>query len=112
VPLAIFRANEPRLTLLEQDAIRCLVAVHANNEHIEMMAAERAKTIKNGQCTIYVFEKDNPSVELFRALFQDGSSLVDRAIGALEVRRASNASFAATTARLLGFAAPSLTSPN
>ena len=53
-----------------------------------------------------MFEKDDPSVELFRALFQDGSSLVDRAIGALEFRRASNASFAGTTARLLGFAAP------
>jgi hypothetical protein len=106
VPLAIFRANVPRLTLLEEEAIRCLVAVHANNEHIEMMVAERAKSIKNGQCTIYVFEKDEPSLELFRALFQDGAALVERAIEALEARGASSASFAGTTARLLGFTAP------
>lgn len=106
VPLSIFRANLPRLTLLEEEAIRCLVAVHANNEHIEMMVAERAKSIKNGQCTIYVFEKDEPSVELFRALLQDGAALVGRAIEALEARRASSASFAGATARLLGFTAP------
>jgi hypothetical protein len=106
VPLAIFRANVPRLTLLEEEAIRCLVAVHANNEHIEMMVAERAKSIKNGQCTIYVFEKDEPSLELFRALFADGAALVDRAIEALEARRASSANFAGATARLLGFTAP------
>jgi len=105
VSLAIFRANVPRLTVLEEETIRCLVAVHANNEHIEMMVAERAKSIKNGQCTIYVFEKDEPSVELFRALFQDGSALVDRAIEALETRRASSAGFAGATARLLGFTA-------
>ena len=105
VPLAIFRANVPRLTVLEEETIRCLVAVHANNEHIEMMVAERAKSIKNGQCTIYVLEKDEPSAELFRALFQDGSALVDRAIEALETRRASSAGFAGTTPRLLGFTA-------
>ncbi len=106
VPLAIFRANVPRLTMLDEDAIRCLVSVHANNEHIEMMVAERAKSLKNGPCTIYVFEKDDPSIELFRSLFHDGASLVDRAIEALEIRRLSAAGFAGTTARLLGFTAP------
>jgi hypothetical protein len=67
-----------------------------------MMVAERAKSIKNGQCTIYVFEKDEPSVELFRALFLDGSSLVDRAIEALETRCVSSASLASATGETAG----------
>src|SRR3974390_1947428 len=47
-PLAIFRGNIGRITLLDEDTVRRLVSVHANNEHIEMLVAERAKSIKNG----------------------------------------------------------------
>ena len=110
IPMAVFRANVPRLTLLDEDIIRCLVAVHGNNEHVEMLVAERAKSIKNGQCTIYVFEKDDPSIKPFRAVFQQGSQLIDHAIEALETRRGgSTPGFARATtgvARLLGFTAP------
>jgi hypothetical protein len=108
--MGIFRANVPRLTVLDEDTIRCLVAIHGNNEHVEMLIAERAKSIKHGPCTIYVFEKDDPSIEQFRSVFTEGAELVDHAIEALEAKReASQAKFAgtaagaATVARLLGF---------
>ena len=107
IPMAIFRANVPRLTLLDEDVVRCLVAVHGNNEHVEMLIAERAKSIKNGQCTIYVFEKDDPCIAQFRAVFAEGSQLVEHAIAALEAKReVTRASFVGATtnvARLLGF---------
>jgi hypothetical protein len=103
IPMAIFRANVPRLTLLDEETIRCLVAVHGNNEHVEMLIAERAKSIKNGQCTIYVFEKDDPSIEQFRSVFAEGSQLIDHAIGALEAKREASHASLANAARLLGF---------
>jgi hypothetical protein len=80
MPLAIFRGNIGRITLLNEDAIRRLVGVHANNEHIEMMVSERAKSIKNGQCTIYVFDKDEQSLVDFRGLFGEGLCAVEDAI--------------------------------
>jgi hypothetical protein len=72
-----------------------------------MLIAERAKSIKNGQCTIYVFEKDDPCIAQFRAVFAEGSQLVEHAIAALEAKReVTRASFVGATtnvARLLGF---------
>lgn len=110
VPLAIFRANVPRLTLLDEDTVRCVVAVHANNEHVEMMVAERAKSIKNGPSTVYVFDTCEPSIEDFRALFEEGLSLVDHAIETLEAKREVPEKrwlrATANAAGLLGFSAP------
>jgi hypothetical protein len=104
IPMAIFRANVPRLTLLDEDTIRCLVSIHGNNEHVEMLVSEHAKSIKNGQCTVYIFEKDDPSIAQFRAMFAEGSQLIDHAIQTLEARRdASRATFT-NAATLLGFA--------
>ena len=90
IPLAIFRANIGRITLLEEAVIGQLVAVHANNEHIEMMVAERAKSIKSGQCTIYVFDKaDNSVLDHFKDLFTQALASVEGVIEDLESRRAS-----------------------
>ena len=92
IPLAVFRANVGRITLLDEVSIRQMVAVHANNEHIEMMVAERAKSIKGGQCTVYVFDKgDNCAVDTFRELFSQALASVDSVIGDIETRRASSA---------------------
>jgi hypothetical protein len=90
MPLAIFRGNIGRITLLDENAVRRLVAVHANNEHIEMMVAERAKSIKNGQCTVYVFEKDEQSFANFRNLFAEGLSAVESAVRYLAAPPASD----------------------
>jgi len=90
IPLAIFRANVGRITLLDEELIRRIVAVHANNEHIEMMVAERAKSIKNGQCTIYVFEKgDDFAVESFKELFSQALAALETVVGDLETEKAT-----------------------
>jgi len=90
IPLAIFRANVGRITLLEEDSIRQLVAVHANNEHIEMMVAERAKSIKSGQCTVYVFDQsDKAAIEEFRALFAQALATVESLVADFEATRAA-----------------------
>jgi hypothetical protein len=91
IPLAVFRANLGRITLLDEASIRQIVAVHANNEHIEMMVAERAKSIKNGQCTIYVFDKgDDCAVDTFRELFSQAVASVEGVIQDIEARKASS----------------------
>jgi hypothetical protein len=91
IPLAVFRANVGRITLLDEVSIKQMVAVYANNEHIEMMVAERAKSIKNGQCTIYVFDKgDNSAVDTFRELFSQALASVESVIQNIEARRASS----------------------
>jgi hypothetical protein len=91
IPLAVFRANVGRITLLDEDSIRQVVAVHANNEHIEMMVAERAKSIKNGQCTIYVFDKgDNFAVDSFRDLFNQALVSIESIIQDLEAKKATS----------------------
>lgn len=89
-PLAIFRANIGRITLLDEETIRCLVSIHANNEHIEMLVSERAKSIKNGQCTVYVFDKDDQSVATFHDLFAEGLRAVGDAILHLTARPVSS----------------------
>jgi hypothetical protein len=91
IPLAVFRANVGRITLLDEESIRQVVAVHANNEHIEMMVAERAKSIKNGQCTVYVFDKaEGCPIENFRELFQRGLAMVETVVQHLEAKRAAD----------------------
>lgn len=108
IPLAIFRGNVGRITLLDEDVIRPVVSVHANNEHLETMVSERAKTIKNGQCTVYVFDKDDgASVEHFRSPFGEGLALVENAVRYLETKQAISAAPApmwqpAETKALLG----------
>lgn len=89
IPLVIFRANVGRITLLDETAIKQLVAVHANNEHIEMMVAERAKSIKGGQCTVYVFDgSDHCAVENFKELFGQALASVESVIDDLESKKA------------------------
>jgi hypothetical protein len=91
IPLAIFRANVGRITLLDEASIRQVVAVHANNEHMEMMVAERAKSIKNGQCAIYVFDKsDSCAVDRFRDLFGQALASVEGVIQDFEAMRAAS----------------------
>ena len=87
MPLAVFRGNVGRITLLEEESIRRVIAVHGNNEHIEMMVSERAKSIKNGQCTVYIFEKGEHSFVHFRELFMESLELVKNAIVSLEGKR-------------------------
>jgi hypothetical protein len=91
IPLAVFRGNVGRITLLDEDSIRKLVAVHGNNEHIEMTVAERAKSIKNGQCSVYVFdEAEGCPVENFRELFGRGLAMVETVVQHLEARKAED----------------------
>lgn len=88
IPLAVFRTNVGRITLLDDDVIRQVVAIHANNEHIEMMVAERAKSIKGGQATVYVFDNsDKQAIENFRDLFGQALASVESVIQDLEARR-------------------------
>jgi hypothetical protein len=84
MPMAVYRANLGRLNLIEENLVRRLVAVHAKNEHLEMLVAERAKMIKAGQCTVYVFEKDDPSLDDLRARFTMGIQHIEAAIETLE----------------------------
>jgi hypothetical protein len=89
-PLTIFRANVGRITLLDEQVITQLVGLHANNEHLELMVAERAKSIKGGQCTIYMFDKaDIGAVETFRDLFSQALASVETVVEDLEARSAA-----------------------
>jgi hypothetical protein len=99
IPLVVFRANVGRITLLDEASIRQMVAVHANNEHIEMMVAEHAKSIKNGQCTVYVFDKgDSCALDTFGKLFSQALASVEGVIQDIEARRAGPELSAATRA--------------
>ncbi len=96
---AVFRANVGRVALLDEASVRHLIALHAYNEHIEMMVAERAKSIKSGRCTICVFDKsDNCVVETFRDLFNQAFASFERVIQDFEARKVTSDQPAATWA--------------
>lgn len=68
-PMVVYRANIARLHTIDPDLVADLIAIHNKNEQIKMLMSAKAKTVRGGSATVFLFDtmdsKFQPMLEDF-----------------------------------------------
>lgn len=76
-PMVVYRANIARLHTIDPALVADLIAIHNKNEQIEMLLSAKAKTVRGGSATVFLFETMDPK---FRPMLEDFSEEIARCI--------------------------------
>ena len=55
-PMVVYRANIARLHTIDPGLVADLIAIHNKNEQIEMLVSAKAKTVRGGSATVFLFD--------------------------------------------------------
>jgi hypothetical protein len=76
-PMVVYRANIARLHTIDPGLVADLIAIHARNEQIEMLMSARAKTVRGGSATVFLFDTMDPK---FQPMLRDFAEEITRCI--------------------------------
>jgi hypothetical protein len=76
-PMVVYRANIARLHSIDPDLVADLIAIHNKNEQIEMLLSAKAKTVRGGSATVFLFDAMDPK---FQPMLEDFAEEITRCI--------------------------------
>jgi hypothetical protein len=76
-PMVVYRANIARLHTIDPGLVADLIAIHNRNEQIEMLMSAKAKTVRGGSATVFLFDTMDSK---FQPMLEDFSEEITRCI--------------------------------
>ena len=75
--MVVYRANIARLHTIDPGLVADLIAIHNKNEQIEMVLSAKAKTVRGGSATVFLFDTMDSK---FQPMLEDFSEEITRCI--------------------------------
>ena len=85
-PMVVYRANIARLHTIDPGLVADLIAIHNKNEQIEMLISAKAKTVRGGSATVFLFDTMDPKIQ---PMLEDFSEEITQCIEKYTTRAAS-----------------------
>jgi len=85
-PMVVYRANIVRLHTIDAGLVADLIAIHTKNEQIEMLMSAKAKTVRGGSATVFLFDTMD---SMFRPMLEDFAAELTRCIEKYVVKAAA-----------------------
>jgi hypothetical protein len=76
-PMVVYRANIARLHTIDPGLVSDLIAIHNKNEQIEMLMSAKAKTVRGGSATVFLFDTMDSK---FQPMLEDFAEEITRCI--------------------------------
>jgi hypothetical protein len=76
-PMVVYRANIARLHTIDPGLVADLIAIHNKNEQIEMLLSAKAKTVRGGSATVFLFDTMDSK---FQPMLEDFSNEIAQCI--------------------------------